>query len=248
MEAPFFSILHESSDWIAIDKPAALLVHPSPLSRKEDSAQMILERQLGTRLLGVHRLDRPTSGVLLFAKNTQAAARISEAFRNRLTQKHYFAIVRGHLAISDQWTLIDRPLTKILKNGEHSDRKPARSFYRVTHHLTFPYPIGKYPEARYSGVEVRIETGLTHQIRRHLAGISHPIIGDTIYGDGRHNQATRKEWGLHRLFLHSTRLAIPELEIDLVAPVPSAWNAVLSSQSASFPSGATQQGENNAGC
>jgi len=204
---------------------------------------MILERQLGSRLLGVHRLDRATSGVLIFAKHASSAQQLSSEFRDRQVVKKYLALVRGHVPLSPDWTVIDRPLTKLLKTGEESERKPALSFYRSLQNLTYPYPVGRYPEARYSLLEVKIETGLTHQIRRHLAGISHPIVGDTAYGDGRHNQATREHWGIQRLFLHSTQLSFPRLGIDLHSPMPATWERVLqgalSAECSAFASHAT---------
>jgi tRNA pseudouridine65 synthase len=138
----------------------------------------------------VHRLDRGTSGVLVFALTKEIAARVAAAFATGAIDKRYIALTRGIVAEAG---VIDHPIAK-LSGGE---RKPARTeFVRLS---TFE---------RYSLVQARPLTGRLHQLRRHFKHHSHPIIGDTRYGDGVHNRMFRERFGLHRLALHAASLTL----------------------------------------
>ncbi len=205
------SILYQDEDLVAIDKPSGLLVHRSEIDRRETRFALQLVRdQIGQRVFPVHRLDKPTSGVLVFALHAAAAGKMQELFRERLVEKAYFAIVRGHT--EDQAT-IDYPLSDKREKEEkrrHTDIRPpqdAVSRYQCMAKVELPIAVGRYPQSRYSLVRVIPETGRKHQIRRHFHSIAHPIIGDTRYGEGRHNRLFRDNFNSHRLLLWSAGIS-----------------------------------------
>jgi tRNA pseudouridine65 synthase len=150
----------------------------------------------------VHRLDRATSGVLLFALDPEAADELSAILRAKQFGKKYLAVVRG---FTDEQGEIATPLRK---NFEAKNAPPVEAFTRYRRLATaeLPHPVGRYASARYSLLEVEPLTGRRHQIRRHLASIAHPVLGDTVRGDGRHNKFLRETLGLHRLLLHADQL------------------------------------------
>jgi tRNA pseudouridine65 synthase len=217
-------ILWEDSDYVAIDKPSHLLVHPTELAPGEDSCLKILRDQIGLRLYPVHRLDRQTSGVLIFAKSSDSARALMTSWPEGKVRKSYQAIVRGWTA---EEGFVDRPL----RETPDKPRVPAHSNYRRKRTIELPDPVGRYATARYSWVEVETLTGRSHQVRKHLLSISHPIVGDTTYGDGDHNRYFRTKFGLHRLLLHAASV---EFEypgtggiVRLEAPVPEAFTRVF---------------------
>jgi tRNA pseudouridine65 synthase len=193
------TILFRDADYVAIDKPSGLLVHPTELAPGEPSCLRILRDQLGQWLYPVHRLDRQTSGVLIFALSSEAARALMTMWPEGGVRKHYHAIVRGWAAESGE---VDRAL----REEPHKPRLPARSLYQRLRTVEFPDPVGRYPSARYSWIEVQTLTGRQHQVRKHMVAISHPIVGDTTYGDGDHNRYFRTKFGLQRLLLHAHRV------------------------------------------
>jgi tRNA pseudouridine65 synthase len=220
-----FKILFQDCDYVAIDKPSGILVHPTPLSPRERvSCLTSLRDQLGAWLYPVHRLDRATSGVLLFAFTPEAARNLMTSWQERNVSKHYRAIVRGWIAEHGE---VDRPL----RETEDKPRVEAKSIYRRLETVEFPDPVGRYPSARYSLVEVQTLTGRYHQVRKHLFGISHPIIGDTCYGDGDHNRFFRSRFDIHRLLLsaHRTEFTHPRTgeRVLLEAPVAEEFQRVF---------------------
>jgi tRNA pseudouridine65 synthase len=212
-------------DWlVAVDKPPGLLVHRTPLAQADDFVLQRLRRQLGRRVYTIHRLDRPTSGVLLFALTPALAVAVSRLFEERLVSKRYFAIARGYL---DAEGLIDYPL-----RGEGgSAPRPAVTRYRTLARVELPAAVGRYPSSRYSLAEVRPLTGRYHQIRRHFHHIFHPLIGDTTHGDGRHNRYFRREMGSARLLLHAHSLSLTHPQtgdpLEIVAPLDAGWRRLL---------------------
>lgn len=187
---------------VAIHKPCAILVHRTSISEDKIFVLQLLRDQLGQRLFPVHRLDRPTSGVLLMAKTPDIAGQLSEQFRAKKVAKQYQAIVRGYLP---EKGTIDYAI------GDPEDKsKPkqaAITHYQRISQSEIEIPIGRYPTARFSLVEINPETGRRHQIRRHFSHLRHPIIGDKKHGDVKHNTFFREEWGLGRLFLHAKQIA-----------------------------------------
>jgi len=186
---------------VAVNKPCGMLVHRSNLDRRSPTVMRELRRLTGKMVWPVHRLDRPTSGLLLMAFSPELAAILNEGFRYHRVQKEYLAVVRGYA--EDQGT-VDHPV----KNSR-GNPKPAVSRYRRLATVELPIPVGRYKTARYSLVKVALETGRYHQIRQHFHHLSHPIVGDTVYGDGRHNRLFRENLACRRLLLFSVSLTFP---------------------------------------
>lgn len=181
--------------FLAVHKPSGMITHRNEWTRPHEIPALQLARNIaGTKLYPVHRLDRSTSGVLMFAKSSEAAASLRRAFDEGIIQKTYLALVRG-------WVEKDQGLIRPVQG------KPARSMLEVISHYEAHFPVGRYASARYSLLKLSPLSGRTHQLRRHLAGISHPIIGDTIHGDRDHNRLFRDDFGYSRLWLFCTRLS-----------------------------------------
>ncbi|MFA3789500.1 tRNA pseudouridine(65) synthase TruC [Aliiglaciecola sp. SL4] len=194
------TILYQDEYVVAIDKPAGLLVHRSMIDRHETQfAMQILRDQLGQHVFPVHRLDKPTSGVLIFALSSEVARALTEQFTNKHIAKTYFAIVRGYCPDSGR---IDYPLKeKLDKIADKKARqdKPAQDAvtdYECLQQFELPFAVGRYQTARYSLVKLHPLTGRKHQLRRHMAHIRHPIVGDTTHGDGKQNAFIRDHCGL----------------------------------------------------
>jgi tRNA pseudouridine65 synthase len=179
MTAPLV-ILYSSERWIAVDKPAGMIVHRSAWCRDGEPVLQRLRDQIGARVYPVHRLDRATSGVLLFARTPEAAHHGSTSFAAHRIDKRYLAIVRGW---PDAHTVVDAPLGDDAGVLHDAVTELTR---RAT--VELPIAVGRYATARYALVEARPQSGRTHQIRRHCAHLRHPIVGDVNYGDGRHNR------------------------------------------------------------
>jgi tRNA pseudouridine65 synthase len=206
-------ILFSDEHFVAVNKPAGLLVHRSDLDRHEtEFALQMVRDQVGRHVYPVHRLDRPTSGVLLFALSPEAARRAGESFESNTVLKTYLAVVRGFTL---EGAVIDYPLQElpdrfeVKRDNEHLDAKEAVTAFRRLAIVELPIPLGKFPTVRYSLLEVRPRSGRRHQIRRHLKHVFHPIIGDTTYGEGRHNRLFRDDLGCSRMLLHAAELSFP---------------------------------------
>ncbi len=204
-------ILYKDEYLVAINKPSGLLVHKSMIDSHEIYfAMKMLRDQLGMWVYPIHRLDKPTSGVLLFALDTQTARLMSEQFKTHTMQKKYIAIVRGWV---DEVGFIDYALSvkndKIAdKNAKEKEPQEAKTAYKRVAKVELPHAIGRYEKTRYSLVELEPKTGRKHQLRRHMKHISHHILGDTKYGRGEHNKFVRKHYDCHRLMLHAISLEI----------------------------------------
>ena len=198
-------ILYRDEDLVAIDKPPGLLVHRSRIDvHAREFALQMLRNQIGQAVYPVHRIDRPTSGVLLFALNPEVARSMCRLFEGRNVSKTYIAIVRGHPPESGRW---DEPLVEKQDRivdalaYKQKEAQPAVTEFTSAGRWTIPHSTGKYEQSRYSLVEVRPLTGRKHQIRRHFNHMAYPIIGDTTYGDRRHNRLFRSLFGIRRLLL-----------------------------------------------
>lgn len=230
-----FTILYQDEYLIAIDKPSGWLVHRSWLDKNEKVVVMqTLRDQIGQHVFPVHRLDRPTSGVLLFALSSNIARQMSGQFSERQPHKTYHAIVRGYI---HQGGTIDYPLVeeqdKIADKFSNKD-KPAQeaiSQYKPISQIELPIAIGKHPTARYSFIELIPHTGRKHQLRRHMKHIYHPIIGDSKHGDLHQNRAFATYFSMQRLMLHSSELRITHPvtsePITIKAPLDDTWLSVL---------------------
>ena len=196
-------ILYEDDYFIAINKPEGMLVHRTGMSEDTVFVMQTLRDQIGAPVYTIHRLDRATSGVLVFGKSAEAAEMLAAGFREKTIEKKYLAIVRGwtdekgsvDYAVRDQ----DKPNAEFLEAVTH---------YRTLGRSEVPHAIGyKYQTARFSLVEVEPETGRRHQIRKHFAHILHPVIGDKRHGDNKHNMYFWYTLLLPRMLLHASELA-----------------------------------------
>ena len=244
MQAPAAAalpVLYRDDCCVAVAKPAGLAVHRSRLHPDSDVLLQRLRDQLGRRVYPVHRLDRATGGVVLFGLSSEAARQLVDAFTNGLARKRYWAIARGHLEGDG---LIDHPLIDL----DSGVSREARTRYRALRRTELAIPVGRYPTARYTLLELEPLTGRQHQLRRHLKHVSHPIVGDTTYGRGEHNRLFRELTGLQRLWLLARALAFPQpgtgQEVTVTAPPDEAWRALLERlgwMDAAAPGGAVAQ-------
>jgi tRNA pseudouridine65 synthase len=200
-------ILHADEHLVVVNKPSGLLVHRSPIDRHERRfAVQMLRDQLGRRVYPVHRLDKGTSGALVFALDRETAATLAADFANQRIGKTYLAVVRGWPAESGE---IDHPLEAVpdaYSPTAERGPKPARTRFRRLGTIELPHHVDRYPTSRYALVELEPDTGRRHQLRRHLAHASHPIVGDSTYGKGRHNRLFAELFGVQRLLLACIRL------------------------------------------
>lgn len=194
-------ILWQDEHYAFLYKPAGVLIHRSIFSADRDTLVNRLYRQFETPPLPVHRLDRPVSGVLAAAFTSEAAAALSECFRNSTIQKIYWAVVRGFIPEEGS-------IDTALKNYDTGLVKEALSDYKRIASAELPIPSRKYDSSRYSLVEIRPRTGRFHQIRRHLAGIGYPIVGDTSHGDTYCNHHFTEHFGVDGLLLHAGRIEL----------------------------------------
>jgi tRNA pseudouridine65 synthase len=200
-------ILYADDALVVVNKPSGLLVHRSPIDRHETRfAVQLLRNQLGRRVHPVHRLDKGTSGALVFALERTIAGTLATAFASQQVHKSYLAIVRGWPAESGT---IEHALDSVQDPYAPAGdglAKPARTDFRTLATVELPHRVDRYPTARYALLELRPESGRRHQLRRHLAHISHPIIGDSTYGKGRHNRLFAESFGVNRLLLACVKL------------------------------------------
>jgi len=273
IEKPVLTILYQDEYMVAVDKPAGLFVHRSFMDKDEIYFALQLVRdQIGQYVYPVHRLDRPTSGVLLFALTKEVATILSEAFANKSKQadalanaatgevgscdlamvKTYYALVRGHLTVNGASVsaptaakgnadsvrgFIDHPLKeKLDKLGDKNVSRDkaaqsAQSYYRVVEQASLPIKVGKFDSVRYSLVEVQPITGRRHQIRRHLAHLRHPIIGDINYGDNKQNPFFIEHFAFKRLMLIAKSLEfnhpITNKSMKISASFDGQWHQVF---------------------
>ncbi len=209
-------ILYLDQHLVVVDKPFGMPVHRDKFSALGEKACLQeLRDQLNTLVFPVHRLDRPTSGILMFALNKEVLSKLSKQFMERQVSKTYVAIVRG-------WILKETTCSDSLEDDGHV--REALTTFRPIKNFEFSWPNKKFSSSRYSIVEVSPHTGRFHQIRRHANHIGHPIVGDTTHGDGNHNQLWREKLNCNRLLLHASELQFthPEsqepLHIKLNAP------------------------------
>jgi len=215
-------ILYRDEYFVAINKPSGLLVHKSMIDRHEIYyAMKMLRDQIGQWVYPVHRLDKPTSGVLLFALDKESARLLSLAFRDKKIEKKYLAVVRGY---SPESGVITHPLKEKLDKisdkdaQENKEPQEARTEYKTLANIEINAKVGRYDTVRYSLVELSPKTGRKHQLRRHMKHINHHILGDTKYGRGEHNIFVRESYGVYRLLLHAKSLSFrhPYSDVEIL--------------------------------
>lgn len=227
-------ILFQDDHLVAIHKPSGLLVHRSELDRHETRfAVQLLRDQLGRHVYPAHRLDRGTSGVLLFALDRDTARMVGGQFERQEVAKTYLAVVRGHPPESGH---IDHALSRRRDDAEwvgkdaSDEAQPAVTDFRRLATCELPHAVDRYPTSRYALVELYPQTGRRHQLRRHLKHISHPIIGDATFGKGRHNRLFQELFGSARMLLACTRLQLRHPDgspLDIQAPPDEDFARVL---------------------
>ncbi len=218
-----FIILYEDEELVAINKPAGILVHPTRISEDTLTILPLLRDQLGGKMYPVHRLDRGTSGVLVFGKNSMSASSLNRQFRERAVKKKYRAVIRGFV---EPMGKIDHPLAG---DGQKKARQ-AITEYRKISQSEMDFAISRYPTSRYSLVEVSPLTGRHHQIRRHFAHIRHPVIGDKRHGDCKHNKYFREQLGIERMLLHACQLSLltrNDQHLTITAPLERSFRRAM---------------------
>lgn len=228
-------ILYQDEDLVAVDKPAGLFAHPSRLDTGNfDTLHGRITEQLGQKVYFIHRLDRPTSGVMLLALNKESVQQLAEDFREHRVHKQYLAIARGFCPNEGH---IDRPLQRqldrIADKRSRSDLPPqdAITDYKTLERYECPVPTERYETSRFSLVQLFPKTGRKHQLRRHLKHLAHPIVGDRTHGDHRLNKRIAETYGVDRMMLVAERLAFTHPksgdEITIEASVGSEFQKYL---------------------
>ena len=228
-------VLYRDDAIIVIDKPPGLLVHRSEIDRRETRfAIQMLRDQIGQRVWPAHRLDRGTSGVLLFGLSAEIAGQLGRQFEAGTVEKRYWAVVRGH---PQPEGIIDHALTRQRdayefqgKTSSH-EAQSATTRFRCLATTELQAAIERYPTSRYALVELEPLTGRRHQLRRHLKHIAHPIIGDATYGKGKHNRYFAAQLDCQRMLLACVALAfdhpISGQRIKINAPPSGEFAALL---------------------
>ncbi len=194
-------IIYQDDYIVSINKPHGLLVHKSKIAHDvKVFALQTLRNQINKQVYPAHRLDRKTSGILLFALDKNSLANIREQFDKKQVAKTYKALVRGWTP--DAFT-IDKPLI-----NEKGKEQEALTHFRTIEKYEKPWQIGKFSTSRYSLLEVKPETGRMHQIRKHLNHFRHPIIGDRPHGCNKQNKFFLEKFEFNTMLLHAESLVI----------------------------------------
>lgn len=192
-------IVYQDDHIIAINKPHGLLVHRSSIANDaKEFALQLLRDQVGRHVSPVHRLDRKTGGLLLFAFEKDVEIALHQQFQNTMVKKKYLAVLRGH---SPDQQDIDYPLAK-----ENGTIQEAFTSFRTLERAELGVPFGKHETSRYSLVEATPTTGRMHQLRRHFAHIFYPIIGDRKHGCNKQNKFFKENWEMTTMLLHASEL------------------------------------------
>ena len=221
-------VIYEDNDILVVNKQKGLVVHPGNGNLDGTLANAVMAHckdslsGIGGELRPgiVHRLDKDTSGLLIIAKNDKAHIKMSEQIKDRKVKKTYIALVRG--IISENEATINMPIGRSTKDRKKmavtKNGKEAITHFKVLNRFTTN-------KASYTLLEVKIDTGRTHQIRVHMAEIGHPVIGDTVYSNGKN------EFGVVGQCLHAKKLEfthpITEKEMNLEAPLPEYFEKII---------------------
>lgn len=219
------TIIHADEALVAVNKPPGIAAHRSQLVGADDDYLVDRVREItGRTLYLVHRLDRATSGVNLFAASRELAASLGEQFMSRAVDKTYLAVCRGW---PDETGAIDYALDAPGKR----EPKPALTEFKRLATVEVPIALGRYPAQRYALVAAYPRTGRYQQIRRHFHHVSHHLIGDTTHGRGDHNRLFRQYYGAHRLLLHAWRIALTHpvsgAPVGFEAPLDASFQRVI---------------------
>ena len=219
------AILHDDEDLVVVDKPVGLAVHRSRLVGSDDDYLVDRVRAQTCRTLYLaHRLDRATSGAIVFAASKEIAAQLGAQFMRRGIEKTYLAVCRG-------WPPVDGRIDYALDAPGQREAKTAITRFVTLDCAVLPVAMGRYEEQRYALLQITPETGRYQQIRRHFHHLSHHLIGDTTHGRGDHNRLFRIHLRVHRLLLHAWRIAFAHPNggrmLHIEAPLDDAWLRVI---------------------
>ncbi|MDP3461831.1 MAG: pseudouridine synthase [Bacteroidales bacterium] len=219
-----FGILYQDDFLTAMNKAAGMMVHRSEAAGKhENFALQQMRNHLGRWVFTVHRLDRKTSGVLLFALDKETQRKLQGSFSRQEITKTYHAVVRGY---TPDESLIDYPLV-----NEVGKLQDAITQFRTLTRAEVNLPFGKFQTSRYSLIEILPKTGRMHQIRRHLAHINHPIIGDRPHGCNKQNKLFKEKWNMVSMLLHASSIEFEhpftKEKVKISAPFPPEFNRIL---------------------
>lgn len=226
-------LVYRDQALVVVNKPAGMLVHRSRVADGETVFLLqTLRDQLGQHLFPVHRLDRPTSGLMALTTSGELAAKLAADWQGGQVHKSYLAVARGHLQGAGE---IDYPLVPMadrrVAGSRDREAQPAQSRWQTLAQAELPFAVGRYPTARYSLVALQPLTGRRHQLRRHLAHLRHPILGDVNHGDNKHNRFIRDQLGVPGLLLHSHQLQLPHPltgeRLSLEVAPPDHWQPLL---------------------
>lgn len=220
------SILYEDQDILVVNKPKGMVVHPAngnPDGTLVNAVMAICHDSLSgiggeIRPGIVHRLDKDTSGAIIVAKNDKAHIHLSEQIKNHEVEKIYWALVRG--IVKENEATISMPIGRSTKDRKKMavDRKGKEA---ITHFRV----LERYPEHQCTLLEIKIETGRTHQIRVHLSEIGYPVIGDVVYSNGKN------EWNIEGQCLHAKSLRfthpITGQQMKIEAPLPEYFASLI---------------------
>ncbi len=217
-------IVYQDKDYVAINKPHGLLVHRSPIAKDATAfALQMLRDQISQSVYPVHRLDRKTGGVLLFALNEEILKSTQQLFAGQLVQKEYLAIVRGY---TDDVVDIDYPLRK-----ENGTLQEAYTSFVTLARTELEIPFGRHQTSRYSLIKVMPKTGRMHQIRKHLSHIRYPIIGDRPHGCNKQNKLFKERWQMDTMLLHARNLSFTHplsgQSLEIKADIQSEFQRML---------------------
>lgn len=216
----YLPVIYQDEHLIAINKPHGLLVHRSKYA---DEARVFalqqLRNQIGQHVYPCHRIDRKTSGVLLFALHPDINIVMQKLFAENKVKKSYLAIVRG---FTQDTGTIDYPLV-----NDRGTKQAALTHYKMLEKVEIPVPFGKHSTSRYSLVEVYPHTGRYHQIRKHFAHIFHPIIGDRPHGCNKQNRLFKEKWNITHMMLHAAEMTfehpVNNKKIQIKAPLSQSF-------------------------
>lgn len=217
-------IIFQDEHFVAINKPHGLLVHRSPIAADaEEFALQMLRDQIQKKVFPIHRLDRKTGGILLFALSSEVAQKLQAILENHATQKSYLAIVRGYFPDEIE---VDYPLT-----NDKGKVQEAFTSFKTIRRTELQIPFGKFPTSRYSLIEAKPRTGRMHQIRKHLSHLRYPIIGDRPHGCNKQNKLFKERWNMTTMLLHAKEFTmthpISEEALILKAPLFSVFNEMI---------------------
>jgi tRNA pseudouridine65 synthase len=218
------TIVYENDQLVVVDKPNGLLVHRTSIANDaEVFALQLLRDQIGSHVYPVHRLDRKTSGLLLFTKDKAELNHYRERLAHPQTTKTYTALVRGYFP--DKLT-VNHPLL-----DEKGKSKESVTHFECLEQFEIPFALGKFETSRYSLIKAQPETGRMHQIRRHLNHLRHPIIGDRPHGCNKQNRFFLENWGLKNMLLHAESLALYDFDENnfqrFFTPKPNVFESTL---------------------